>query len=399
MSAVLTGVAGLCWIAAGFRLVRWRGSGNAQRSLCLSLLSLAAALTSQLPSAYFWLGDVAGVPNIAVPVGHALVLIAAWAATAVLIYSTDSRIAARSKVRRRLVSVIGADLLMFLLFFVSPRRPQTLQYVALYGQETLVTAYYLVYLTMLGIGAADIGRLCWRYAMRARRELLRVGLHLIALSAVDAILYVGYKGVFVLNRRLALHLPLGMESDVSRGLMVGGTLLVLAGTTVFFWGSQVGLSSISTRYRAYRSYRRLFPLWKALYEVTPSIALYPPSTPLLDALTFHDLDFRLHRRVIEISDGWLAVRPYVDARLASQARAAAQGQGLVGLDLAAAEEAAILAAGVAAKASGVQSGGRNSDHDLAMHQPIDELAWLVRIATAYQGTGQKPFRVPTEVAT
>jgi hypothetical protein len=43
--------------------------------------------------------------------------------------------------------------------------------------------------------------------------------------------------------------------------------------------------------------------------MNPEIALLPPRPPLIELLDPRDVDFRLRRRVIEIRDGLLDVRP------------------------------------------------------------------------------------------
>ncbi|WP_327586871.1 DUF6545 domain-containing protein [Nonomuraea sp. NBC_00507] len=54
-----------------------------------------------------------------------------------------------------------------------------------------------------------------------------------------------------------------------------------------------------------RAYRRLRPLWTDLYAAMPEIALHPPLGRELPAIL--DIDYLLYRRMIEISDGMLAL--------------------------------------------------------------------------------------------
>lgn len=384
-SALLASAAGMCWLAATVRMLKLRNRSSAPEHWALwgAIFGLAAALTTQVPPVYLQLGTVTGVPNVALLVGHSLVLIAAWSATVLLLYSTLPAEKAASTARRRMLILVVGLASMTALFVRTPAREQTLEYAATYGHLSSVTEYYLIYLSFMGLAALDIGRLCWRYARLAEREVLRLGLHLLALSGAVALAYVAYKGTFVAADRLHLRLPLGREPVVTRSLIALGTLLVLAGTTVSVWGSRLGLQRLYAWTRAYRSYRRLFPLWRALYEVTPTIALYPPHSRLSDVLTVRDLDFRLHRRVIEIRDGWLALRPYLSEDVERRASSAAQARGLSGDELRAAVAARVLGQGVAAKAADRPSESSPVDPFSDVAEANGEVAWLERVARAY----------------
>jgi len=88
------------------------------------------------------------------------------------------------------------------------------------------------------------------------------------------------------------------------------------------------------------------PLWSALHEITPEIALDPAASELRDRLRFRNLDFRLYRRVIEIRDGRLVLRPFLDADVARRARDDALKGGQSDGDVEAIVEARVLATGV-----------------------------------------------------
>jgi hypothetical protein len=70
------------------------------------------------------------------------------------------------------------------------------------------------------------------------------------------------------------------------------------------------------------AYWRLYPLWDALRQVIPEIQL-PPEPGLR-----WNIRYRLHRRVIEIRDAELVLRPYATAEVAGQAAATARSSGL-----------------------------------------------------------------------
>jgi hypothetical protein len=120
-------------------------------------------------------------------------------------------------------------------------------------------------------------------------------------------------------------------------------------------------------------------------RAAPEIALAPPSSAFADALTVRDLGFRLYRRVIEIRDGGLALRPYLDPGLADRVRATCRAAGLPEQDARAVVEAACLAAALDARGRGevVRSTqpipGTEGGADVA-----SEVALLERVAICYR---------------
>jgi hypothetical protein len=89
-----------------------------------------------------------------------------------------------------------------------------------------------------------------------------------------------------------------------------------------------------------------WPVRWYLHEVAPEIAFDPAASELRDRLRFRNLDFRLYRRVIEIRDGRLSLRPFLDADVARRAREEALKSGQRDGDVEATVEARVLATGV-----------------------------------------------------
>ena len=107
--------------------------------------------------------------------------------------------------------------------------------------------------------------------------------------------------------------------------------------SIYHWGMQ------------YRAYRRLYPLWHDLYEVTPGIALDPPDSARTDALILRNLGLRLYRRVMEIHDGVVALQRYTDANLRDRARALCWAIGVSEEDAPVCIEAMMWTAAIKAK--------------------------------------------------
>jgi hypothetical protein len=98
------------------------------------------------------------------------------------------------------------------------------------------------------------------------------------------------------------------------------------------------------RRRAWRwyAYWRLYPLWAVLRRAIPEIVLPP------DPAMRRSIRYRLYRRVIEIRDAQLALRPYAEPERIARAVAAARSSGL-------AEDAVTAVAEAAAVVTSVRS--------------------------------------------
>lgn len=96
------------------------------------------------------------------------------------------------------------------------------------------------------------------------------------------------------------------------------------------------------RRRAWRwyAYWRLYPLWAVLRQAIPEIELPP------DPAMRQSIRYRLYRRVIEIRDAQLALRPYAEPERVARAAAAARSSGLAEEAVAAVAEAAAVVTSV-----------------------------------------------------
>lgn len=139
---------------------------------------------------------------------------------------------------------------------------------------------------------------------------------------------------------------------------------------------------------ARRLLRQLRPLHAALLSAVPEAArTQVPGRP--------GPRVRLHRAVVEIREAVLALRPYTDPQLAAAAGKVSHPAALAGDQMAAAGEAAVLAAALRAQASGTPAlptgavpGWHTPGPDLR-----SEAAWLVQVAQAFDrdpltGTGK-----------
>jgi hypothetical protein len=185
-----------------------------------------------------------------------------------------------------------------------------------------------------------------------------------------------------------------LDSDtVTRLLIASSVGLMVAGVTMPAWGSRLKIPALYLWFGKRRTYRRLYPLWNDLYRVQPEIALTPPRSHLADAFVFRDLDFRLYRRVVEIRDGTLALRPYLDPAVIEQVLDLCRSSKLSNEETLVTVEAAAIAASLHARKEGRPE---RANVPLDVYPPEDyggadvasEAETLVRVARCY---GRSPI--------
>lgn len=175
----------------------------------------------------------------------------------------------------------------------------------------LVGNAYMVYATLRG------GQLAWIAAgqteSRARLSLrVAAGGLLICCLGTHLPRAITTSGWLLLDRTL---LP---------GTAVWTTPLLAIGIGIFFTG--VGYPGARTAFIKARlwlevrqRYWQLRPLWLALCERFPSIALFPPEKPIHEAFRLRNMRLRYYRRVIECRDGLVCLSPYVTEPIESTA--------------------------------------------------------------------------------
>ena len=333
----------LAWAAVAYRLPAFRrGPHHAARC--------AHWLTVLLPPVYLGIDHLSGIPNLARLLGNGLVLVACWTAQAFLshLHRADER--ARLLIRRSGWALVCTLALMAGLFACAPVEQEAVDFTGRYGDAPFVMEYRLVFLASLSLAMLSIFRLASRFARATDRPSLSLGLHLVALGCLVGLAYAAHEGLRIAALRLGFGEPLPASGLITRALVAGAVALTLVGSTIPAWGARAGIPALYRWAGRYRAYRRLYPLWRDLYQANPEIALLPAPSALADALTVRDLGFRLYRRVVEIRDGHLALRPYLDPMVLASARRLCRDAGLSGEEAQTTIEAAGLAAALKARA-------------------------------------------------
>jgi hypothetical protein len=352
----------LFWAGSLLRIPAARRSAP-QRTLSLSLAAFAAALTLNVPAVYVAFDRAVGVPNLADLGEH---LCGVWGVAGILrlarqVTATATATAPAGRAWHELAVPGLATVALTVLFVLAPTPAEAPSFTVAYGDLPEITAYWMVTIAYFGITLAALARLSLHYAGRAGRLSLRIGLEVLGAGVALGVAYSLSKLAELVAAQLP-HADAAQHVAATTGhILLGvGALTMSVGLLIPALGPR--LRAVERAARTYVALHRLRPLWETLWRANPDILLDPPPARWRDLLAFRQLESRLYRRVIEIEDGLLALRPYVTDDIAHEALAAATGAGLVGRDRDATVDACCLAVAVAAKRSGRASAATAASH-------------------------------------
>ena len=274
------------------------------------------------------------------------------------------------------------------------------------GSELLLSAHDGIFAVYAVWVLVHITRALTRESQRVGPGPLRTGTRLMLAAACVAMLWASWTGDDIANV-LRTGIQNGSEDAVSNVLGAICASAIVAGATVTRWGE--ALAAPLRWYRAYRVYAALGPLWRALHAQFPQIALAERRSGWNGALP-PNIAFALYRRVIEIDDGRLALRPYAPAQAEIAAlisadptrpgpnpapppdRAGPPSPGRPPSRRRAPDRDALIEATlIAAALANVRSGRRTGADEVSQAPDIaqdagsvdDEAAWLVRVSRAF----------------
>ncbi|WP_127503402.1 MAB_1171c family putative transporter [Actinoplanes solisilvae] len=231
-----------------------------------------------------------------------------------------------------------------------------------------VVAYWVVLEAYLGTVLVTTSALFWRISREAPGGLPRVGLRVTSCGTALVACYAALKGSLILANNLGASVAFSVVEPIGMSVQTGGLILTVAGLLV------PATRRARAAYAAYRSLIVLRPLWKAMQSAFPEVILFTPRRAVIELAGVDDVHLRLYRRVIEIRDGMLALRPFTAPHGPSPP-----------------EEAAAI----------VEALHRRADGQPPLDEPgvwaevgpsmAEEVAWLSRVSRAL-GT---PARTPT----
>lgn len=405
----------------GFAAYRAAARGDAtQRCISTFALCMGTAMVINAPASVRHLARLPHERPLIVVLVHGLKL-GAFTCLALIALTLRQRTDDRGPVHRHLAAGVAVQAVSAVLFAASSvavtshavavgrgHRP------VFAGYEVLFAVYGMVCLLMLVRALAG-------HIRAEPNAVVRVGLGLMALSASCGILWTAWSAHDIARVLLTGRQGLG-EDLPSTCFGVAVAVFGACGASATRWPVLVGrpLRWLWAR----RAYRALEPLWSALHAEVPEIALAPHTAGR--RARPREATYALYRRVIEIRDAHLALRPYFDpvahgeaggeahgeargrshgegAPTGAPARATAGEAATAGAGGAeAAREAAAIARALANRRAGRRPGGDAAEGDAAGRgpagiQPVPgtldaETDWLLQVTHAFVRRGVRGAR-------
>lgn len=221
-------------------------------------------------------------------------------------------------------------------------------------------------LVLISFHCPALGRitvLAWRCSRRIAVRYIDMGMRAVAMgvAAELALILARAAEVGAAACGASAYTPVVYMVGVAQGLAV---IQVIAGATVPAWFPAV--MSVSRECRAWAAWCRLRPLWALLVAAAPGVHLAAQPGTRLNAR------YRLHRRVIEIRDAELALRPFWDGEAAREAVDAALAAGLPVDEHDALIEAVMIMTALGARQAGAPADG-GDDGTRILSDPHNDL--------------------------
>ncbi|MEU7086803.1 MAB_1171c family putative transporter [Streptomyces achromogenes] len=362
-------VATALWAVALWRAPSLRYSRK-QRAIALAFLSLAAAMTLEVPAVSASVDSLTGIASTGYLLKHMLGLVSAAAVLEFVIAVVRPQGFLQHS---RHVLEAACLILMPVAFALAPddaRVPDDI----VFAHDTSGWALLHVGVFTLYIGCAmTMTAILFLHAARhARDRWIRAGHSLLGLGGTLGILY-------ALQRLAHLaHVATGTATpaDVHRADTVSTALKVAAIAAITAGSCLSPLSVATTALRQRRALSRLEPLWRALTDAVPSVVLPLTPGPARTRLV-------LHRRLVEISDATLTLREYVSADLQHRALDMAKRAGYPPRARSAVAEAAWLKTAALIATTSTPYKGEHPRSGSDGLSPAAELRWTCQVSAAY----------------
>ncbi|MBB5629094.1 MAB_1171c family putative transporter [Sphaerisporangium krabiense] len=329
----------------------------------------------------------AGLAKLAV---NLLTVLCAYFLMAFFTYSVHGA-AARGRLRARSVLLGAASGVMVTAWLLAPEHVRAAPADLANGNDPHATVFVLAALGYQGYALALNLRSSATFSRASARPQLRRGLKVLAV-AQGALLCAAVAKISVALVQAAT----AADPAVLRPLNTSYLWLVFVGIVTAIVG--VGylavtdmIAAIPVWRRHRRAYRRLSPLWSALNEAFPDLALTRvPMSRLRDALGLRPTHRGYYRRVVEIRDGIVQLGPYYDRGVAEAAEAAGRAAGLSGTALEAAAQAALIADALRRRARDSPAADPHPIPTRGGDDLESDAAWLVLLSDTLRDLWRRP---------
>ncbi len=294
-------------------LVAVRAPGTIRRGITSACYVLAAlgflslALLSFVPSVVSALASATTVTHLNQPLGRSFVVLALLNGQAALRIAVDptSHDGLRRSARAALVT-IGV---MGVAFAITPDNGAS-EYATRPDVEPSTAVLILAFLAYITYTVFTILVGALRQCVSAPAST-RLSLRFIAAGCACCLGYSAAKVVEIGAVVRGHPLPPSLEQLATHGVVAVGALLVAIGVSVVSLSQRLGALGLGLR--EYVACRRLRRIWSEL-TASASVAVHERDVGAWrDALHVRRVHERLYRRLVELRDAWLALRPYFDA--------------------------------------------------------------------------------------
>lgn len=267
-------------------------------------------------------------------------------------------------------------------------------------------AFVMIVSGYIGGVAAMAMRWSLVYSVVTIRRNLRNALRILSLALVSELFACVFKVCSVLTQQLFTVDP-GVQGALNTIWYVTslfGVWMLVGGVTHPVTVELVGRASAVFARRAV--FHELGPLWRALHDAYPELALPRASEPwwTRSSYVWPWRARAYYRRVIEIRDGLVRLTPYCALDVERDARAEGAARGLTGGELDIHAGAAVVAAALERRARDIPAGERCAVPDGGGHDLDSDARWLVNLSralTKVQASGKvpaSPAGTPTRTA-
>ncbi|MFG2382853.1 MAB_1171c family putative transporter [Streptomyces avermitilis] len=377
----------LCLIIAGsgfmFLLRDLRKDRRDPALVALTFTYFFSALSYAISLTPVWLriDGTLGVTNIAVPLAHGCVILVLALQAVVLANWSMAPADVRRRTRFLLasaVTVIGGLAVLFALLTPTTQRP--VDFSLYYAHDPFFQSYLTLYIGTYTMAEVYLARMCWKHARDAANPWIARGLRLISIGAVITL---GYSAVRI-SSILGAAFGFSVKELEPYAWICGDIGATLTQIGYFLPTLTSGTKSARVWGTEHLQHWRLRRLWQALYEAEPSIALMPPASQGAAFLRLRSVRFLLYRRTVEIRDGQIELRPYLDPAARKEVERRRRAEGLQGPALAAAITADQIRHALARKHHGpVSEPAAYADAALSTLTTDQELHHLVRVAAYF----------------
>ncbi len=360
-----------------------------RRAGCLTLLMFTLVLTISLDRPYVLIDTVIGTPNSARLLADCLSIVGIWSLQPAMGFLKDATSAPTSLPggSRYAFGTLAAQVFFFALARGTESAPR--DFIQRYGASPFVLAGSLVHEVFI---AAVFLRLChhgvresWLRRGRSIRSLARLRTGILTIGFGFGVTEPTYNGLHALTHQQGLWFPAADPYLIGNYLRGAIAVAFTCGILLEACYRPLASPRRGDPYwaEAYTTYRRLYPLWRDLTQLTPQIAhpSFRSRSLLTDLLAINDIGLRVRRRETEIRDGLHEVRRWADQAVTDRVQALCRE---IGIDREAARavvEAETIRAAIECKKRGEMAMARPSEVIAGFRGERDH---LVRVADMYR---------------